>query len=57
MDAKKKTSTCKHCGKSVTHYEGRLWLADKMMIFPAYCVENKRATAEPIHEPVEVSGG
>jgi hypothetical protein len=53
MKAERKVSKCKHCGKEITHFDGRLW-HDAVMIFPQYCptVANN-PTEEGLHEPVD----
>lgn len=48
----KKTSTCKHCGKKITHYLGRLW-HDEFKIFPQYCPTTPENLGSQMHEPVD----
>lgn len=44
--------TCKHCQKSITHFNGRLW-HDDGKVFPQYChVDMERGSR--LHEPLIV---
>ena len=44
---------CKHCGRNIKHYTGRLWHEVGAKIFPQYCV-NFSGYAEQLHEPTEL---